>query len=438
MNFKSLKYIDLFSGCGGLSLGLEKVGFNLELAVEKSDLAGRTFCYNFIDRRAQDDKWWKEYLTKSIESQFDSKLIISPVSDILLSKYIVDSLIGKEVDLIAGGPPCQGFSMAGKRQKSDPRNKLVWDFLDVVKTISPKFVLIENVLGINRPFAKGEPSSFSQIRAELYSLGYATQGFEVNAKNYGVPQNRPRMIILGIRKDIADNPNIANQLISSVVKDDDDTPTSIRPVKSNKSFVVKDAFDGLDNTGYGEPPSSEYALMAKGSNSGLFNHNVRRHSDKITRKFELLGWFFENNKSPKILREIALGSSSISDFSGSVAYPIKLSNGKVLALDVSAFEILIGESLSKKQVQRVLDLNKIAPTVMSNSDDCIHPLYYRGLTVREMARLQSFPDEFIFLGKETTGGKLRKIEVPQYTQVGNAVPPLLGEALGLMIQSLTV
>lgn len=431
-----MKYIDLFAGCGGLSLGLERCGFQLELAVEKSDLAGRTFYYNFISKNAKDDSLWKQYLSKSIEEQYLSKLIISPVGDIVLNTKIISSLKKKNIDLVAGGPPCQGFSMAGKRQKSDPRNQLVWDFLDVVKGIEPKFVIIENVLGINRAFNKNEPTSFSQIREELKILGYRTQGFEVNAKNYGVPQNRPRMIILGIRNDVVNELSLQNEILENIIKDNDVISTKIRPIKSKEHYVVKDAFDSLGNSGYTNMPTSKYAKKMKDKNLLLENQVIRNHSEKITNKFKLIGWLYENKYSTRILRDIANNEETSDSLLKNATYPIKLFNGMVLAKNSFEFENLIKDSISKKQSQKFLDINKIAPTVMSSSDDCINPIFYRGLTVREMARLQSFPDNFIFLGKETTGGKLRKFEVPQYTQVGNAVPPLLGEALGKMIFAL--
>lgn len=431
-----MKYIDLFSGCGGLSLGLERCGFQLELAVEKSELAGRTFCFNFLNTKAEDEIWWKNYLNKNILEQFDNKLIIAPVSEIFNNKVIIDSLKKKNIDLIAGGPPCQGFSMAGKRQKTDPRNKLVWDFLDVVKGVNPKYVLIENVLGINRAFEKDEPTSFEQLRTELFDLGYETQGFEVNAKNYGVPQNRPRMIIFGIRKDIVSEKNLIGKLKKSVIQDNDEDLNIIRPTKNPNNYVVRDALEDLDNIGYKNSPTSDYAKKIKGNNLVLKNQFVRNHSEKTSRKFKLIGWLNEQKIPDKILRDIAHQKSSPEEILKNASYPIKLKNGMVLALNEQEFKKLIEESASKKQIQKFLNLDKVSPTVMSSSDDLIHPLFYRGLTVREMARLQSFSDSFVFLGKETTGGKLRKTEVPQYTQVGNAVPPLLAEALGIMITKL--
>lgn len=425
-----MKYIDLFAGCGGLSLGFKKCGFSLELAVEKSDLAGRTYCYNFIDKNSENDLWWNNYLTKSIDEQIKHKLLIDPVNQLLSSKSIIE-LKNKNIDLIAGGPPCQGFSMAGKRNKSDPRNELVWDFLDIVKEIKPKFILIENVLGINRVFGDDSTTAFEEVRKALFELGYKTQGFEVNAKHYSVPQNRPRMIILGIKKDIITN-DIDKMLINEIIKDNQHNDNVIHPIKSSNNYIVKDAISDLNNDGYIKNHNlSPYAKLMV-NNSILKNHVIRKHSDNTILKFKLLCWMYLNNISFNILRDIAFDKKTPDCISNNTQYPISINN-EIIAHNKNEFDVLIKQCSSKKQIQKILDFNKISPTVMTSSDDYIHPLYFRGLTVREMARLQSFPDSFIFLGKETTGGKLRKFEVPQYTQVGNAVPPLLAEALGNMI-----
>ena len=124
-------YIDLFAGCGGLSLGCEAAGFQLGFAVEKSEMAGETFYHNFI-KNLESDQEWKNYLLKNPLEQLHSKLFIGETINLLEKRYLLDEMKKKfgEVTLLAGGPPCQGFSMAGKRNPKDHRNQLPWQFLE--------------------------------------------------------------------------------------------------------------------------------------------------------------------------------------------------------------------------------------------------------------------------------------------------------------------
>ena len=141
---KPFKYIDLFAGCGGLSLGLEAAGFELEMAVEKSDMAAETFYHNLINR-IPSKKFWDDYAAEhsSIEVQAKNKLIVKELRELLDNKKILKSLKSNDIDLIAGGPPCQGFSLAGRRNPDDIRNQLPWQFIELVEHINPKMVLID-------------------------------------------------------------------------------------------------------------------------------------------------------------------------------------------------------------------------------------------------------------------------------------------------------
>lgn len=339
-----MNYIDLFSGCGGLSLGLKKSGLNLTLAIEKSDLAARTYCYNFINPKAQNDIWWNEYLQKSPIEQYSNKLIVSSVDTILKNNKVISTIQQQNIDLVIGGPPCQGFSLAGKREEDDPRNKLVWDFLDFIFLIKPKYLLIENVVGINRAFNKNEPTIFSKLREHLYSLGYFTQGFEVNAKNYSVPQNRPRMIILGLRKDIVHQKKLTSHIFLNSIIQDNQQNIFIKPTQTPHNFVVKDALDGL----YSNEPTSPYALSLYQPNKPILNHFPRKHNQIVLDKFKLLGWFFENNISNSILRDIANNKFNVNTFANSFDYPIYFQQSLLVSNKESFINLLMNSSSKKK------------------------------------------------------------------------------------------
>lgn len=162
-----MNYIDLFAGCGGLSLGFESEGWNLVFAVEKSPMAGETFYHNLI-KPLQDKEEWNTYLNKTIEEQSQEKLIIKDTFSVLNQREMLLKL--KEtttIDAIIGGPPCQGFSMAGKRNSKDIRNELPFQFLEFVEIFTPKVVLMENVLGMKAEFKDGTDPTFFKLKQVL-------------------------------------------------------------------------------------------------------------------------------------------------------------------------------------------------------------------------------------------------------------------------------
>jgi DNA (cytosine-5)-methyltransferase 1 len=468
-----MKYIDLFAGCGGLSLGLEKAGFKLLLAVEKSPMAAETFYHNFISRIKSQDEW-TTYNSLSIEEQFRSKLIVNEVGAVLENINIMEALECEGVDLIAGGPPCQGFSMAGRRNPKDIRNQLPWQFLQMVERLHPKAVLIENVLGIKQNFNKhGEKAPIEEINSILSDLwpGYVTQLIEVNAMHYGVPQHRPRVMILGIRSDISDKLNLERW--KGFWKSDFDIkppiigykrPTLAPEITFKQSLNVRDAIWDLKGIKYTasiqdklyDSPDAAYArqmredcswmsqkVLEDPRTSTIENQVVRKHSEKIADRFRLYQIFQKCGVPIKIFNLAADTSVSsieskqrIQDELKKIELPAKAPDGKVLGKDKEELFKQVMRLSTKKHSQRPLKWDSPSPTVLSLPDDFVHPNEARTMTVREMARLQSFPDSFIFRAKETTGSLRRRFEVPQYTQVGNAVPPLLAEAVGKKILEL--
>lgn len=461
-----VKYIDLFAGCGGLSLGFESVGFKLGFAVEKSPMAAETFYHNLI-KPLKTDTDWKTYLAQSAEKKLEAGLYVGETISLLENTDLITKLQKQlgSVDLVVGGPPCQGFSMAGKRNPKDHRNQLPWQFLEYVEIFKPKAILMENVVGMRRDFVKeNEDSPFKMIKKVLEqgvgqnndSPKYVVQELQLNAMHYGVPQHRPRVFLLGIRKDIAEakslsaTPDIWHS--SNYFEDDLGSPLCPHPTIKEKDILsVTDAIGDLinsniDNKQYLDALNikSAFKKVIKAKTDELKNHNLRNHSEKVQRRFRLYQYFSENKISTKVFNFSAKYNAT-NDQDSYDKIITALENAPIPAFSpdkaiiANSKEQLIKEILeleTKKHSQRPLKHNLPSPTVVSIPDDVIHPTLPRTMTVREQARFQSFPDYFEFRSKETTGGARRKIDVPQYTQVGNAVPPLMAQAIANHIKNL--
>lgn len=468
---KKLTYVDVFAGCGGLSLGLERAGFSLALAIEKSDMAAETFYHNFI-KRISDPSEWKKFSaeTTNVLEQAQSKLVVKELQQVLKSKEIIKSLRQQDIDLLAGGPPCQGFSLAGRRNPNDLRNQLPWQFLELVELIRPKAVLIENVAGMRQNFVKhDEDAPFEQLRIALSETkpGYVVQPVLLNAMHFGVPQHRPRVMLLAIRQDIAKllGITVTEETWKSEYDLCKNNLFSERPILAPKAthdadsiLSVKDALWDLSESGYKtskddpryKQKSGVFAKLARNRSIALSskvdpsqngnipkNHVLRNHADTIVLRFRLYQYLRDCGIPSKILNVCAKiqgqtqrKTTAVKEILSNAKIPAKSPDGYVLAKSIDELTDLIIRLSTKKHSQRPLNWDAPSPTVVSLPDDFVHPSKPRTMTVRELARIQSFPDAFEFRAKETTGSLRRRFEVPQYTQVGNAVPPLLAEAVG--------
>lgn len=463
-----LTFIDLFAGCGGLSLGLEKAGFQSVLAVEKSPMAAETYYHNFIKRLTDGkagEREWADYCSLSVDQQIERGLLVNEVGQLLERPAVLEAFRVADVDLVAGGPPCQGFSMAGRRNPKDVRNLLPWQFLDVVAAVQPKAVIIENVVGIGQDFVKGGAEApFAQLRLALEATepGYVVQPMRVNAMHFGVPEHRPRMLLVGIRSELAEKHGLAVGL--SLWKSESEARPLLAPLPCAGVFrTVDDAlWDLVDRDGeltyaadcgterYGRfegeyaremrcdprwlPPALPEAVSPKTP----FNRTLRKHAPGIALRFQIYQYLQSQGIRSNILNIPMMVDVSIEERSqmlrtvlAEAKFPAKANNGRLLAGNADDLVFLIMRSGTRKHSQRPLRANMPSPTVMSLPDDFVHHVYPRTLSVREMARLQSFPDMFEFRSKETTGSDRRRFEVPQYTQVGNAVPPLMARAIGI-------
>ncbi|MHC8606941.1 DNA cytosine methyltransferase [Paenarthrobacter ureafaciens] len=448
-----MKFVDLFAGCGGLSLGLERAGGELVFAVEKSDMAARTYYHNNI-ASARSDADWASYLRRDIRDQAATGVVVRPLEEVLSSDDILRHAAAEHVDLVVGGPPCQGFSMAGRRNKDDVRNRLAWEFLTFVEHTSPKMVVIENVVGMSRSFTEGEDSSFQQLRLALQSnergkFQYLVQPILVNAMHFGAPQYRPRLMLIALRQDIANRLGFAateliwkSDFVDRMQMDDIPDLAPVPSVSSRNKFLVQDAIADLDVwPRKNETRNSDYLLelrkfadhvVSHEPGSRLKNHNTRRHSERVISRFSFYRLLLDYGIDQRLLsvmgqleEDVALRHAR-NELAG-IDFPITIQTDRsgntteyVSAEELSGLAWLLR---TRKHSQKVLRADAPSRTVVTLPDDYGHPVHPRTFTVRELARFQGFPDNFEFMGKETTGSERRRFEVPQYTQVGNAVSP---------------
>lgn len=447
-----MKYVDLFAGCGGLSLGFEAAGFELFFALEKSEMACETFYNNFIEKIESKEQWDK-YQKKSLEEQLKSGLVVNELSALLKNKDLLKNIAKQNIDVVVGGPPCQGFSLAGRRNPNDARNKLAWEYLEFVEATNPKIVVIENVVGMNRDFKKeGVESPFKALKLALAMTGkgYEVQAVQVNAMHYGVPEHRPRLMLIACRKDIAKQKDISvldfweshfkDELVGEVPR------LAPKPVVTRKqSITVHQAIadllsnDSSETNSYLKKIKDAKFWKLKNSDSKLTNNSHRNHTDKSVERFRLYQFLTGAGIKNKLLNiaskeDKKTAKSEIKSYLKYIKYPAKSPDGTIIAKNENDLIEHILKLNTKKHSQRVVCLDKPSPTVVTLPDDYVHPIEPRIFTVRELARFQSFPDSFVFKSKETTGSVRRKVEVPQYTQVGNAVAPLLAYSLANTIK----
>lgn len=410
-------FIDLFSGCGGLSLGLSQADWQGLFAVEKATDAFKTFNANFLSKGARHRFQWPSWLEERAHS----------IDDVLEDHRNQLKKLKGEVDLIAGGPPCQGFSFAGKRNESDPRNKMFERYVDLVAIVRPKALVLENVPGMGVVHATGarngkhsqandKVSYYEKLLAALGAIGYEAEGRILDASMFGVPQRRPRLVVVGLRKDVASR---FHKGPASIFEDwiEKSRLKLLADLGLPERVTVKAAISDLV---IGDGPTVECDDVAsrRGFRMPLYKaprtaYQRLMHDDigrdrmdslRLANHGEDVLWRFA-----KILRECRRGVS-ISDH------------------DRARFGML-----KHRTVPMAEDMP--APTITTLPDDILHYSDPRILSVRECARIQSFPDWFTFHGKYTTGGERRRVDCPRYTQVGNAVPPLLARVVGLGIRS---
>lgn len=335
---KSLTVIDLFSGCGGLSYGFIEAGYKVELGIDHWKDAIETFNQNH-------------------------KGAIGLVADLFKEKpqEIAKKTGIKNIDVIIGGPPCQGFSIAGKRIIDDDRNKLYKSFVAFVEFYKPKAFLMENVPNI---ISMGEGIVKDNIIQDFEKLGYTVVYKVLMASDYGVPQNRKRAIFIGIK---------GNQEFVFP------QPATAKVVTAKEAISDLPETSVVNGSKYKHKPKSQFQELIRENSSGIFNHEITAHSEQTISIISLVPDGGNYKNLPKKFHE------------------------------------------TRKVNIAWTRLNSEKPsfTIDTGHRHHFHYAFNRVPTVRESARLQSFPDTFIFLGSKTS----------QYKQVGNAVPPILAMEL---------
>lgn len=416
-NMRSESFIDLFSGCGGLSLGLSMAGLRGIFAVERDPMAFSTFADNFLsDRKLPISNFeWPNWLEKKAWA----------IDDLLGQHELNLKLLNNKVDVLTGGPPCQGFSFSGKRDGNDPRNQLFKRYVRMVALVRPKLIVLENVPGMRVAHVekngasgakhRGRESYFEKLKSELELQGYDVRGEILDAVNFGVPQKRSRLIVIGVRSDLSlllpEGVDTVFKQIELARKDQIKKLKLLIPITSSDAIsdlrsdltYLKPCEDPSSKSGFFEAayhgPDTQYQRLMRSGVRSFQTDSMRmvKHTDVVASRFE------------KIIKECKQG-------------------GNMNGANREKF------GLHKHRIS-LMAANAPAPTITTLPDDILHYVEGRILTVRECARIQSFPDWFHFKGKFTTGGKQRKNECPRYTQVGNAVPPLLARAIGVALSA---
>jgi DNA (cytosine-5)-methyltransferase 1 len=342
---RKLTAIDLFSGCGGFSYGFQQSGFHVLLGVDNSEIALKTFAKNHDNS-----------MTLNLDLHEDEAI-----------NTIVESIEDKEIDVIIGGPPCQGFSLTGTRNENDERNTLFNAMFRLAKRVNPKAIIIENVPGLLKLYN-------GKAKKEIINLcneyGYSCNPQLLFAPDYGVPQIRKRVFFVALRKDLGTF-EFPEKLYSK------DNYISCESAIDDLPDLEFDL--GANELKYNKRPKTEYQKVMRNGNKVIFNHVGTKHTDHVI----------------NVISQVPEGG-----------------NHKDLPPGV-------GDSRKFNEAWTRYHSKKPSKTIDTGHRNHFHYKWNRVPTVRENARLQSFPDDFIFLGNKTQ----------QNRQVGNAVPPILGQVL---------
>lgn len=383
--------VDLFAGAGGMSLGFSQSGFTIGLAVEKDAWAANTFGVNHPN----------------------TKLMCRDVRELCASDFVAFD----GVDVVMGGPPCQGFSISAsnRRKPQDARNFLYRDFVAAVEMIRPRAVLIENVKELTRYRLESGSLLCDDIIDRLAAIGFSAAVLTLDAADYGVPQSRTRAFIIGCRN----RDRLADACLALKTRGRTDQ-RSLFATTLHRRWTLWDAISDLPEVAphqfpedaelsYACDPGNELQKHLRG-NSFLATHHIpMRHTPRMVSRF----------------KHILESGSSTTDYPDVVAPRKRSDPGSV-------------STRSFHQNHRRLMPDRPAPTITASFySSFVHPYQPRNLTVREAARLQTFPDTFTFRGKRTTLSKkllARKginedLHLDQFNQVGNSVPPMLAQTI---------
>lgn len=384
------KVFDVFAGAGGFSLGFQMAGCDIIGAVERDKWAADTYSFNHPNAKM---------MLGDIESFSDAEII---------------SAIGTKPDIIIGGPPCQGFSICRKNagDPKDPRNSLFTEFIRMAKIYFPKVMVMENVPNIIKAKTKTGEKVVDIIEKEFKTLGYYVYYKILIASDYGVPQMRQRFVLIASKQElIRPFPQRTHYLEEDGVQPGLKKCPTLWEAISDLPEI--EACQGKEEMPYTTAPQNDYQRYCRGNNMVLHNHVAMKHTKRLVERFSLMTW-----------------GQSVSDITDDRLKQRKRNgNGKV---SDSPYD----------QNNRRMHPDRICHTITATFyGNFVHPYKNRNFTAREGARIQSFPDSYVFLGKPTVPskkllmreGRLEDIYLCQYNQIGNAVPPLMSRAIALNV-----
>lgn len=386
----SIKVLDTFAGAGGFSLGFELAGANIVGAIETDQWACDTFQHNH-----------------------PNSLVLKSDITLLTEKEILKSFSDRKPDIVLGGPPCQGFSICNKNNgdTKDPRNSLFKDFIRVGKILTPEILIMENVPNLIKAKTQNKMPVIDIITDELEKLGYHVYKEILEATNYGIPQIRKRLFVIASKKELTTPFPISTHQFSSNIEMElfrsnlSQCPTLWEAISDLPELEAREGAEEMDYTTRSQNP---YQKLLRKDSKKLFNHSAMKHSQRMVERFSIMSWGESTADVPEYLK------------------PYKR-NGH-------------GE-ISKKiydQNNRRMHPHRPCHTIAASFyANFVHPFKHRNFTAREGARIQSFPDWYVFKGKPTVvshkllarEGRTDEKYLCQYNQIGNAVPPLLSKAI---------
>lgn len=379
--------LDTFAGAGGFSLGFELAGAKVIGAIEMDSWACETFKFNHPSATVM---------------QGD----ITTMSD----EQILNSFGKFNPEIVLGGPPCQGFSICNKNSgdPKDPRNSLFEEFIRVGRLLKPQVMIMENVPNLIKAKTENKELVVDIIKSELRNLGYHVEHRILEATDYGVPQIRRRLVVIATRKKL-DN-SFPEQTHATMSKPDllevglKKCPTLWEAISDLPEIEAR---EGSEEAEYSMPPQNEYQRLLRKGASKLFNHKSMNHSKRLVERFSSMNWGDSMSDVPDHLRPLKRNSTEFSE---------------------KAYD------QNNRRMHPERQCHTVPASFYANF---VHPYKNRNFTAREGARIQSFPDWYVFKGKPTVvshkllhrEGRLEEKHLCQYNQIGNAVPPIMAKAI---------
>ena len=383
----SFTVLDTFAGAGGFSLGFQMAGAEIIGAIEIDSWARETFAYNHPKATV---------LQKDITTLSDEEII---------------STFGKsKLDIILGGPPCQGFSICNQNNgdPKEPRNSLFREFIRMGHLLNPQVMIMENVPNLVKAKTKNKELVIDIIVSELENLGFNVSYAILNATNYGVPQIRKRLFVMATKFKILNPfPDQTHKVIDEPTLFDEQLIKCPVLWDAISDLPDLEAREGSEECDYTKPSENDYQELLRKNSDRLFNHKAMNHSKRLVERFSSMKWGDSTSDVPIRLRPLKRNSKETS------------------------------EKVYDQNNRRMHPYRQCHTIPASFYANFVHPYKNRNFTAREGARIQSFPDSYVFKGKPTVvshkllqrEGRLGEKHLCQYNQIGNAVPPLMAKAI---------